>query len=68
MWYPVSVVTGVPSVFFVGGTQVSVAVPLLLPVTVTVALWLAVPPVPVQLNVYTVVELSAPVDFVPLIA
>ena len=68
MWYPVSVVTGVPSVFFVGGAQVSVAVPLLLALTVTVALWLMVPPVPVQLNVYTVVAVRAPVDFDPLIA
>jgi hypothetical protein len=34
----------------------------------TVALWLVVPPVPVQLNVYTVLALRAPVDFDPLIA
>jgi hypothetical protein len=68
MWYPDRVVTGVPSEFFVGGTQLSVAVPLVLAVTVTVALWLVVPPVPVQLNVYTVVPLRAPVDVVPLIA
>jgi hypothetical protein len=68
MWYPVSVVTGVPLVFCVGGTQVSVAVPVLLAVTVTVAVWPAVPPVPVQLNVYAVVALKAPVDFDPLIA
>jgi hypothetical protein len=67
MWYPVSVVTGVPSVFSVGGTQVNVAVPLVV-VTVTVALLLAVPPVPVQLKVYTAVALSAPVDCDPLIA
>jgi hypothetical protein len=66
MWYPVSVVTGDPSVFCVGGTQVRVAVPLA--VTVTVALWLTVPPAPVQLNVYTVVPLSAPVDCDPLVA
>jgi hypothetical protein len=67
MWYPVSVVTGVPSVFSVGGTQVSVAVPLVV-VTVIVALLLDVPPEPVQLNVYTAVALSAPVDCDPLIA
>jgi hypothetical protein len=67
MWYPVSVVTGVPSVFSVGGTQVSVAVPVAA-FTVTVALWLIVPPVPVQLKVYTVVAVRAPVDFDPLIA
>jgi hypothetical protein len=68
MWYPISVVTGVPLVFSVGGTQVSVAVPVLLAVTVTVALWAVVPPVPVQLNVYTVVALRAPVDVDPPIA
>jgi hypothetical protein len=34
MWYPVKVVTGDPSVFWVGGAQVRVAVPL---ATVTVA-------------------------------
>jgi hypothetical protein len=67
MWYPVSVVTGVPFVFSVGGTQVSVAVPVVA-VTVTVALWLVVPPAPVQLNVYTEVALRVPVDCVPLIA
>ena len=39
-----------------------------LALTVTVALWLMVPPVPVQLNVYTVVAVRAPVDFDPLIA
>jgi hypothetical protein len=66
MWYPVKVVTGVPSVFCVGGVQVRVAVPLA--VTVTVALWLAVPPVPVQLNEYVVVPLRAPVDCDPLVA
>ena len=60
-------VTGVPSVFFVGATQVSVAVPLLLAATVTVALCAVVPPAPVQVNVYTVVALRAPVDFDPLI-
>jgi hypothetical protein len=39
MWYPVSGVTGVPSVFNVGGAQVNVAVPVPLDaVTVTVAL------------------------------
>jgi hypothetical protein len=43
-------------------------VPSLLAFTVTVALLLVVPPVPVQLNVYTVVALNAPVDFEPLIA
>jgi hypothetical protein len=68
MWYPVSGVTGVPSVLSVGATQDSVAVPLVFGVTVTVALWLVVPPAPVQLNVYTVVALRAPVDCDPLIA
>ena len=68
MWYPDNGVTGVPSLFSVGGDHVSVAVPLLLAVTLTVALWLVVPPVPVQLNVYTVFALRAPVDFDPLIA
>jgi hypothetical protein len=67
MWYPVSVVTGVPSVLSVGGTQVSVAVPVDA-ATVTVALLLVVPPEPVQLNVNTAVALSAPVDCDPLIA
>jgi hypothetical protein len=67
MWYPVSVVTGVPFVFSVGGTHVSVAVPVDA-ATVTVALLLVVPPEPVQLNVNTVVALSAPVDCDPLIA
>jgi hypothetical protein len=67
MWYPVSVVTGVPSVFNVGGVQDTVAVPLGA-VTVTVALLLVVPPAPVQLNVYTEVALRAPVDCDPLIA
>lgn len=52
-----------------GGAQVKVTVPGPLDVvTLTVALWLVVPPVPVQLNVYTVVALRAPVDFDPLIA
>jgi len=54
-------------VFSVGGTQVSVAVPVDA-ATVTVALLLVVPPEPVQLNVYTAVVLSAPVDCDPLIA
>jgi hypothetical protein len=45
-------VTGVPSVLMVGASQVTVAVPTLVDaVTVTIALWLAVPPVPVQLMV-----------------
>ncbi len=38
-------------VFVVGATQVRVAVPVAAPVTVTVALCDAEPPVPVQLNV-----------------
>jgi hypothetical protein len=42
MWYPVNVVTDVPSVFSVGGTHESVAVPVVVvpvdAVTVTVAL------------------------------
>jgi hypothetical protein len=67
MWYPVSGVTGVPSVFTVGGAQVSVAVPVDA-FTVTVALWLIVPPAPVQLSVYTAVAFRAPVDFDPLTA
>ena len=53
--------------FSVGGTQVSVAVPVDA-ATVTVALLLVVPPEPVQLSVYTAVVLSAPVDCDPLIA
>jgi len=71
MWYPVNVVTAVPSVFSVGGTHDSVAVPvgaLVDAVTVTVALWTVVPPVPVQLNVYAVVALRALVDSDPLVA
>lgn len=45
-------VTGVPSVFVVGATQVSVAVLLEVgAVTVTDALLDVVPPAPVQLNV-----------------
>jgi hypothetical protein len=68
MWYPDSGVTGVPSLFSVGGAHVSVAVPLLLAVTSTVTLSLVVPPAPVQLNVYTVLALRAPVDFDPVIA
>jgi hypothetical protein len=38
------------------------------PDTVTVADWVAVPPVPVQVNSYSVVLESAPVDQVPLVA
>jgi hypothetical protein len=68
MWYPVSGVTGVPSVSNVGGAQINEAVPLPVPVTETVALWLVVPPAPVQLNVYTAVALRVPVDCDPLIA
>jgi hypothetical protein len=71
MWYPVNVVTGVPSVFSVGGTHDSVAVPVGAvgdALTVTVALWTVVPPLPVQLNVYAVVALRALVDIDPLVA
>jgi hypothetical protein len=35
--------------------------------TVTVALWLPLPPVPEQVSVYAVVAVSAPVDCVPLV-
>ena len=38
------------------------------PDTVTVADWVAVPPAPVQVNSYSVVLESAPVDQVPLVA
>ena len=48
---PLRVVTGVPFVFAVGATQVSVAVPVVAGVTVTVALCEAEPPAPVQLSV-----------------
>ena len=51
MVYPDSGVTAEPSVFDVGGTQVSIAVPVVAGVTMTVALCEAEPPVPVQLNV-----------------
>ena len=51
MVYPDSGVTAEPSIFDVGGTQLSIAVPVVAGVTVTVALWEAEPPVPVQLNV-----------------
>jgi hypothetical protein len=51
MVYPDSGVTAEPSVFDVGGTQVSIAVPVVAGVTVTVALCEAEPPVPEQLNV-----------------
>jgi hypothetical protein len=51
MVYPDSGVTAEPSVFVVGGTQVSIAVPVVTGVTVTVALCEAEPPGPVQLNV-----------------
>jgi hypothetical protein len=44
-------VTGVPSVFVVGGVQDKLAVPVGAAVTVTVALWVAEPPAPVQLSV-----------------
>jgi hypothetical protein len=37
-------------------------------ITVTVALSCAVPPAPLQLSVYVVVAVSAPVDWVPLAA
>jgi hypothetical protein len=47
----VSAVTGVPLVLVVGGVQDKEAVPVGAAVTVTVALWVAEPPVPVQLSV-----------------
>lgn len=49
-----------PSVFVVGGVHVSVAVPgVVTGVTVTVALWVAEPVLPVQLRVNVVVADSA---------
>jgi hypothetical protein len=51
MVYPDSGVTVVPSVLAEGATQVSVAVPGAAAATVTVTLWVAVPPAPVQASV-----------------
>jgi hypothetical protein len=68
MWNPVNVVTGVPSVLAVGAVQVSVAVPLLAGLTVTVALWLAGPPAPVQASVNTVVAVKVGVFADPVVA
>jgi hypothetical protein len=64
MTYPVSAVTGVPLVFKVGSTQLSVAEPV---ATVTVALAVAVAPAPFeQTSVNVVVAVSAPVDCAPV--
>jgi hypothetical protein len=65
---PVNVVTGVPLVLVVGAVQVSVAVPFVAAVTVTVALWVAGPPAPVQVSVNTVVAVTAGVFADPLVA
>ena len=65
---PVNVVTGVPLVLVVGAVQVSVAVPFVAGVTVTVALWVAGPPAPVQVSVNTVVAVTAGVFADPLVA
>ena len=52
MVYPVRPVTAVPSVLVVGAVQVNVAIPVVVAgVTVTVALWVAEPVLPVQLSV-----------------
>jgi hypothetical protein len=51
MLYPVSAVTGVPSVLVVGEFQDRVAVPFDDAVTVIVVLSLAVPPEPLQVRV-----------------
>ena len=61
-----SAVTGVPSVFVVGGTQDRVAVPVV-DATVTVADWAAEPPAPVQVKVNFVVAVSAAVLCEPLV-
>jgi hypothetical protein len=66
MWYPVSV-AGVPLVFSVGGTQVTVAVPVDA-VTVTVADCDAEPPAPVQVRVNFVVVVSVGVVCEPAVA
>ena len=65
---PVNVATGVPLVLVVGAVQVSVAVPFVAAVTVTVALWVAGPPAPVQVSVNTVVAVTAGVFADPLVA
>ncbi len=49
--YPVNAVTGAPFVSVVGGLQLSAAPPVVGGVTVTVALSLAEPPVPLQVSV-----------------
>jgi hypothetical protein len=59
MRYPVSVVTGVPSVLVVGADHDNVAVPIGA-ATVTVVLCTVVPPAPVQFKVNVVDELIAP--------
>jgi hypothetical protein len=65
---PVNVATGVPLVLVVGAVQVSVAVPFVAGLTVTVALWVAGPPAPVQVSVNTVVAVTAGVFADPLVA
>ena len=55
-------------VFSVGGVQVNVADPVVGCVTLTVALWAAEPPVPVQVIVYLVVVANAAVVCEPLVA
>jgi hypothetical protein len=68
MWYPDSVVNGVPLVFSAGLTQDSVASPVagaLAAVTVTVALWEAEPPAPLQVRVYLVVAVRPGVGSEP---
>jgi hypothetical protein len=60
-------VTGVPLVLVVGAVQLRVAVPLAA-ATETVADCAAEPPEPVQVNVYFVVAVSAPVFCEPLVA
>ena len=57
-----------PSVLVVGAVQVSVAVPLLAGLTVTVALCVAGPPAPVQVSVNTVVVVKVGVFAEPLVA
>lgn len=52
----------------VGGVGFVPPPPLLSGVTVTVAVWLAVPPAPVQVSVKSVVSFNAPVLAVPLVA
>ena len=60
--------TVVPLVFVVGATQVSLTVPVVAGVTVTVALCDAEPPAPVQVNVNFVAAASAAVVCEPRVA